>query len=361
MSESDLPPQPPRLKSADLPDIEGTDHDFENSGPDHNTGVAPPGWVITEPTDISTLPPSSLFDLTQPVMDESAFFEEDTQRPLISLLEPMTVLRTEYENGNQVFVKQIDWLIDRGWVGIRRTRGDGDCFYRSLAYAYISSLLPQSSRSQPQQQQDDTSIINVTKAISYLESTSALLESVGFQKLVFEDFLDLFVGVLKGLISPSAGEGGRVRAKLVEEFNVAEVSNSIVMYLRLLTSAEIRSNPDNYEPFLFHPETGEQMNTRDFCEGFVEACGKEADHVQITALTKALKVDIKVAYLDGRIRSPSSSSPSSHLADVDFVEFVNDEGIEAGDKGKGKAVDGEGIILLYRPGHYDILERRLED
>lgn len=54
------------------------------------------------------------------------------------------------------------------------------------------------------------------------------------------------------------------------------VSNSIVVYLRLLTSAQIRIDPEAYAPFLFHPELGEQMDTREFCENFVEAVGKEA-------------------------------------------------------------------------------------
>jgi ubiquitin thioesterase protein OTUB1 len=32
----------------------------------------------------------------------------------------------------------------------------------------------------------------------------------------------------------------------------------------------------------------------------VEAIGKEADHVQVAALSRALKLNIQVAYLDGR-------------------------------------------------------------
>ena len=54
------------------------------------------------------------------------------------------------------------------------------------------------------------------------------------------------------------------------------VSNSVVVYLRLVASAQIRNDPDEYAPFLFHPEIGEPMGTREFCEHFVEAVGKEA-------------------------------------------------------------------------------------
>lgn len=54
------------------------------------------------------------------------------------------------------------------------------------------------------------------------------------------------------------------------------VSNSVVVYLRLVASAKIRNDPEEYTPFLFHPEIGEPMGTREFCEHFVEAVGKEA-------------------------------------------------------------------------------------
>jgi ubiquitin thioesterase protein OTUB1 len=43
-----------------------------------------------------------------------------------------------------------------------------------------------------------------------------------------------------------------------------------------VASSKIRDDPDEYAPFLFHPEIGEPMSTRDFCEHFVEAVGKEA-------------------------------------------------------------------------------------
>ena len=48
------------------------------------------------------------------------------------------------------------------------------------------------------------------------------------------------------------------------------------MYLRFLTSAQIRLAQAEFEPYLFHPEIGIPMEARDFCETFVEATGKEA-------------------------------------------------------------------------------------
>ncbi len=58
-------------------------------------------------------------------------------------LVPLAVLRTEYEGGpgsdsdpqysSNGFIKQIDFLIANGYEGIRRSRGDGDCFYRCVS------------------------------------------------------------------------------------------------------------------------------------------------------------------------------------------------------------------------------------
>ncbi|KAI0651332.1 cysteine proteinase [Trametes meyenii] len=244
-------------------------------------------------------------------------------RPLISPLAPMSTLRAEYENGSQTFVKQIDWLTAQGWIGIRRTRGD------ALAFAYIEHIL---NATEP--------ALAVTTALSILETTQGLLEHVGFQRLVFEDFYEDFVNIISSVVNPR--EDGRLLtiASLLEAFNIPEVSNSVVMYLRMLTSAQIKAEADEFAPFLFNPETTEPMDPESFCNNFVEAFGKEADHVQITALSKMLKVNINVAYLDGHDTQGT----------VSFVPFQN-----------APDPDTEPINLLYRPGHYDILDRRSED
>ena len=113
--------------------------------------------------------------------------------------------------------------------------------------------------------------------------------------------------------------------------------------MRMITSAQIRSDPEEYDPFLSHPDTGEKMQVREFCETFVEVLGKEAgepffrcrrfyflhrekgrvlkikfgffftDHVQVTAISRALRINVKIAYLDGR----------SSDGRVEFVTFNN--------------------------------------
>lgn len=64
--------------------------------------------------------------------------------PLMAELIPLTALRAEYE-GSESFTKQIDFLISKGYEGIRRSRGDGDCFYRCMCHCTALSALYQVS------------------------------------------------------------------------------------------------------------------------------------------------------------------------------------------------------------------------
>ena len=52
---------------------------------------------------------------------------------------PLSVLRAEYSS--TAFIAKIDWLSGHGWTGLRRSRGDGDCFYRSMAFAYVERIM----------------------------------------------------------------------------------------------------------------------------------------------------------------------------------------------------------------------------
>lgn len=274
---------------------------------------------VTEDTDISTLTTAQVFDLNQSLLDEAT----GVTRPLIDEIAPISALRSEYEGGSHAFVRQIDWLTANGYHYIRRTRGDGDCFYRSVAFAYVERMLHALNPADA-----------VEKGVAALKSTLPMLENVGFQKLVFEDFYDVLESLLLSIVTLQTTGKMLNAVGLLEAFQSPEVSNSIVVYLRLLTSAQIRIDPDAFAPFLFHPELGEPMEVREFCEHFVEAVNKEADHVQMTALSRALQLNVNVAYLDGR--------NSNGL--VDFVEFRS-----AADANETP------LTLLYRPGHYDIL------
>lgn len=71
-----------------------------------------------------------------------------------------------------------------------------------------------------------------------------------------------------------------------------------------------------------------------FCQLEVEPNDKEADQIQMMALLNYFEVAIRIVYLDANVKSKEA------------YEVVLPEGSE---KTKVKA------IMLYRPGHYDIL------
>lgn len=122
--------------------------------------------------------------------------------------------------------------------------------------------------------------------------------------------------------------------------NNDETSNSIVVFLRYLTSSFIRLKSDDYLPFLFAYEGNlplDEMGMPDinqFCQREVESFGKEADHIQMSALSQALNVKINLCYLD-------SSQKNDEQVDWHTIGENSNENIN--------------VNLLYRPGHIDLI------
>ena len=83
-----------------------------------------------------------------------------------------------------------------------------------------------------------------------------------------------------------------------------------------------------------------------FCRSSVEPMGEESDHVHIIALSDALGVPIRIVHLDGSIGDGGKN------VEVNFHDFVPAYALDTmSDEEKGKP----SVVLLYRPGHYDIL------
>jgi ubiquitin thioesterase protein OTUB1 len=118
-----------------------------------------------------------------------------------------------------------------------------------------------------------------------------------------------------------------------------KLTHSLLQALRYFTSAFIRTHSESFAPFLMHPETFTPMDVSDFCSAWVEPTGKEADQVMIQALARCLRQGIKICYLDG-------SSSTEEDGGASFVEFEYEE---------GEGVGEDPLMLLYRPGHYDVL------
>lgn len=94
---------------------------------------------------------------------------------------PLSVLRAEY--ASSAFIAKIDWLSAHGWTGLRRSRGDGDCFYRSMAFAYVERIMDAPDQNYA-----------AATSLSTLEMGVEDLQLVGFDPAVVSNhYLDLLL------------------------------------------------------------------------------------------------------------------------------------------------------------------------
>ncbi|KAK4785872.1 hypothetical protein SAY86_002561 [Trapa natans] len=118
------------------------------------------------------------------------------------------------------------------------------------------------------------------------------------------------------------------------------------MFFRFVTTGEIRKRSEFFEPFIMGLANS---TVEQFCKSSVEPMGEESDHVHITALSDALGVPIRVVYLDRSSCDNGSVNVNHH----DFVPSSGDASSSSSSSGTKAAQPF--IVLLYRPGHYDIL------
>ena len=196
---------------------------------------------------------------------------------------------------------------------MRRTRPDGNCFYRAFGYAYLESLL------------NDELELNRFSAI--LEERKNDLIALGFPAFTVEDFYDQFVGVVERISSKDISNQTDLANQV---FNDEPLSNYLVVLLRLVTSGYLQKNEEFYMNFIEGHAT-----VREFCSQEVEPMYRESDHIHIISLTSALDVSVRINYLD---RGGVGEKVSIH----DFPEGTQPR-----------------IHLLYRPGHYDIVYPRV--
>ncbi|KAF9516724.1 hypothetical protein BS47DRAFT_1327253 [Hydnum rufescens UP504] len=296
---------------------------------------------IAESGGVEDLIDAKIFSLLTASKDQEA-----SQRPLISATIPLSLLRSEYPELSPFSLK-IAWLAGHGWTGLRRVKGDGDCFYRAVAFAYVERILHHNSSS-------EKAGIPLMRRLDVLQLSLDDLKDLGFDPRVYEDIYRVLHYVISNITLPDMRGETLSPSSLLAHFQDPVVSNSVVMFLRLITSAYIRLHPEDFVPFLFDPINGEAMDLQTFCEREVEPTGKEADHPQILALSRSLQTSIDVAYVDGGIAGSRDSSSSSWVDDVGRVNFVHFETDDA----DGQYGAQDPITLLFRPGHYDILERK---
>ncbi|XXG47154.1 hypothetical protein AAC387_Pa02g1839 [Persea americana] len=246
--------------------------------------------------------------------------EEAEKMPFVSNKEPLSALAAEYQLGSPILQEKIKVLGEQ-YAAMRRTRGDGNCFFRCFMFAYLEHILESQDKAE------------VDRIIASVEQCKKTLQSLGYADFTFEDFFSLFLEQLESVLQGK--EDSISHDELVKRSRDQLISDYVVMFFRFVTSGEIRKRSEFFEPFVLGLTNG---TVDQFCKSSVEPMGEESDHVHITALSDALGVPIRVVYLDRSSCDNGGVSVNHH----DFIPATSNP---------AKPI----LTLLYRPGHYDIL------
>ena len=230
---------------------------------------------------------------------------------LISRRLPLDSLLSEYSFEDHVYRSKIADL-KSVYGTMRRSRPDGNCFFRAFAFSLLDSLIG-----------DVPEIDRLTRVGKQVQAD---LRSLGFSFTV-DDFAEVFLETLADLRSGVIADSDQL---LDSVLNDASRSDYLVVFLRLITSAHLQSRADFFQAFI---EDG--LSVKEFCAHEVEPMYKESDHIHVIAITSATGVGVRINYLD---RGGRADKINVH----DFPEGISQPKIH----------------LLYRPGHYDVLYPR---
>ncbi len=231
--------------------------------------------------------------------------------PLVGEKQGISVLQEEFANDVK-FLDKAKHLSD-DYTHLRRTRPDGNCFFRAVGFRYFEVLMTDAD----ERKRFMDKVIKPSKE---------QFEKLGYSSYTMEDFYDTFVEKLELL-----SQEGFDTKKLVEMFNTQDVSDYLVVFLRFLTSKYLQQNADFFQAFM------EDKSVKEFCSADVEAMYIESDNIHVIGLSQDIGVKIRIMYLD---RSEGKEGEKPKAQALDFPDEK---------EGAPK------IQLLYRPGHYDVL------
>ena len=277
--------------------------------------------------------------------------EIKSSQPLTSQLLPIDALIKQYSNDDKSqpngeadhagegFLASSKLLATK-YTNLRRIRGDGNCYYRAFLYSLCEGLLKQRMANTTTSTANDNEFMRIKQLVT---NSLSWVCSLGYEESTIEMFYEELVELFD-FIDNLKDKGEQTLSSLHEKLNEENsTSDYCTWYLRVLTAAQMKSNPDRYLPFLLAEESsgGNMMDIPTFCSREVEPMNRECGMVQVAALAECFGIRVNIEYMDGRIVKEREGE--KRVACHEFGE-------EECDGSKRMTV-----ALLYRPGHYDIL------
>ncbi len=246
--------------------------------------------------------------------------------PLIGDPSPTANLREVYDSVSAQWFRNGITHVSVKYSMMRSIRGDGNCFYRAYLYSYLETLLLlHNSQDETERALGETERDRVEAVI---KASLEDLVSVGYDKYAIELFYDEVLELCTNLFSHTA-------ASLLAAFLDESQGNCYIWFMRLLTAGYMKRHGDRFFPFV----DGLYFDIGEYCKSEVEPMSKECEQLQVIALAECLGVPVNIVYLDGR----------------EFNESTGPTVLTLPEGSEGALASQMSPILLYRPGHYDIL------
>ncbi|KAL8936521.1 MAG: hypothetical protein Q9211_004146 [Gyalolechia sp. 1 TL-2023] len=164
-----------------------------------------------------------------------------------------------------------------------------------------------------------------------------LLNSVGYQQAIYEDFVEETKELLQQIANLQTNQ--EKDAALLAGFNDPSICSAIIMHFRLITGAWMKSHQGSYASFI------EGMTVDQYCGSHIEPYAVEMDHIGLQACYDAILrpagIALQVLYLD--------RTAGDQVTELNWRSEPSDPSSTYGATPT--------VRLLYRPGHYDILYR----
>ncbi|RDA88348.1 hypothetical protein CP532_5630 [Ophiocordyceps camponoti-leonardi (nom. inval.)] len=250
--------------------------------------------------------------------------------PLVGDKTSSNAITHEYAKADQVYVEKT-MALPQTYSHYRPIQGDGNCGWRDVAigFSYFEKLIEMAN--------PDAIQAEVSRLVSYNQT----LHTVGGYSY-FEDWAEEMTGLMRDLAGLVADQTA-ARALLMHSWNDESIESALIYYLRLLAATYLKSNADTYDPFV----PGAQGISA-YCSQSMELPNREIEHLGIVALFNILLqpagIALEIAYLD--------LSPGSQVNHHRFTDET---------PGQNAPPPACTVFLLYRPDHYDILYRALEE
>lgn len=232
--------------------------------------------------------------------------------------------------------------LSQKYEAVRRVRGEGNCFYRSFWMSWVDRLL--SGASQPFSGSRHPLLGDVHSAAwagQVIVLSSGAAASLPEEQAVQVVALGAaFIERTRGLCAAFTSGG---EPELLLAARRTPETLEALRWLRLMASAYVRAHADDFAPFT----DGRPIEA--FCAEHIERDEELADEPQLQALTQALRLGVRVEYLDSVSAAWSERcGPHRHVLRIP----------QADDTADAAPPPTLAACVLFRPGHYDMLRPR---